>query len=82
MVIAEAIILQKPIVAAKSEAFNEIFGDNECGLITENSEEGLYNGISRLIQDRGLIEKYKKESIKRSHYFNINKVMKDIENIL
>lgn len=82
LVIAEAIILQKPIVAAKSEAFNEIFGNNECGLITENSEEGLYNGISKLMQDIKLIEKYKQESIKRSECFNINKVMKDIENIL
>ncbi|ETJ20214.1 hypothetical protein Q604_UNBC18432G0004 [human gut metagenome] len=82
LVLAEAIILQKPIVAAKSEAFNEIFGNSECGLITENSEAGLYNGISKLMQDRELLEKYRQESIKRSEYFNINKIIENIENVL
>lgn len=53
----EAKILCKPSVVTDVSGMREQFADGENGLIVESSEEGLYEGIRRLLDDPALGEK-------------------------
>ncbi len=79
--IAEALILEKPVVATKTSGVSELFGDFDCGIITENSEEGLYKGIKKMLTDDKVFSYYKKETVKRASEFNISEKMLEISKV-
>ena len=60
LVILEAMVLNVPVLSTEVASINEIM-DKKYGMIVENSEEGLYNGIKRIIEDKNILAKYKKE---------------------
>ena len=47
-VVSEAVILGIPVVTTESSGMREILGDSEYGLITENSDESLYQGMKKM----------------------------------
>ena len=49
--ITEGLILGKPIVTTDCTGMRELLGDSEYGLITENSEAGLLEGLRRVLSD-------------------------------
>lgn len=80
-VVIEALILNKPIVTTNCTGMKEILGDSEYGLITSNDSEGLFTGIKRMIDDKDMLNYYRKKSYERSLYFNIVDRVKEIESI-
>ena len=60
----------------------EIFGENECGIICENSEDGLYNAMKKVLNDPSLLKKFSAEEKKRANDFSLKKRMKAIEDFI
>ena len=81
-VVTEALILGKPIVTTNCSGMEELLGaTSQYGLITENSEEALYQGIKRLVTDKTLQLDYKEKSKQRGANFEIETTVHAIENL-
>ena len=61
----------------------EMLGENdEYGIVTENSEEALYEGIKRLLDDPALLAHYRKQAVLRGEQFSTEKTVKAVEDML
>ena len=55
----EALILGVPVCTVEVSGMKEMLGEhNEYGIVTENNEEGLYQGLKSLLDDSNLLEHY------------------------
>ena len=82
-VISEAIILGVPVISTKVSGAEEVLGyNNEYGLVTENSEEALYQGIKELIENPDRIEFYRNKSVERARFFDTEKTVKEVEDLI
>ncbi|MBP9987907.1 MAG: glycosyltransferase, partial [Ruminococcus sp.] len=79
--VTESVILGTPVITTECSGMHEIFGDRECGIICENSEEGLYQAIKKVLVNPDLLKKYKKEAEIRSNDFKKEVLVKNIENL-
>ncbi|HIU68570.1 MAG TPA: glycosyltransferase [Candidatus Scubalenecus merdavium] len=67
----EALILGVPVCTVEVSGMKEMLGsNNEYGVITENSENSLYLGIKRLLDDPNLLAAYRKNAKKRGKCFD------------
>lgn len=82
MVMMEAIILAKPMLSTEISGAREMLGDGEYGMIVENSEEGLYQGLKRILADRAVFEHYVQKAEERKNYLSEDEIMDQIEGIL
>lgn len=80
LVIIEAMTLGIPVLATKNNATNTIINHEYNGYITENSYEGIYNGLKYLIENSKEIQKYKK-NLQKYKYDN-ESIIKEIEKVL
>lgn len=82
LVIAEALILAKPIIATKCTGPNEML-NNEYGIMVEpNNVQSLKDGMKLMILDKETREYYSKKSIERAEIFDIKKTMDSINRLL
>lgn len=75
----EALSLGIPVVSAVP-SIEEVFGGETCGVITENDDAGLENGIRRMLTDSVLYESVKAGAERRSQYFDGKRMVREIEN--
>jgi glycosyltransferase involved in cell wall biosynthesis len=80
LVIIEALTLGIPVLATENHATNKIIKHKEIGYITENSSEGIYNGLKYILENLSELENYKK-NLKNYKYDN-SKVIKELEGVL
>lgn len=81
--VIESLILGVPVVTTMCSGMEEILGsENQFGIITENSEEGLLSGIERIIASHDLYEKYKEASKTRGRFFNLSKNVEAVHQLL
>lgn len=80
--VTEALILGLPIITTDCSGMAELLQNGECGVITENDEAALYEGLKRLLADKSLLEHYRHKAIERVKEFSIEHLMKPIETIL
>lgn len=78
-VVTEAMILGKPVVTTPCSGMDELLGDNEFGLITEDSVEGIYQGMKRMLEDSELRENYAQKAAVRGKDFSKDKLVKQTE---
>lgn len=81
-VVLEAITLNKPVITTKCNGMDEIFGENNCGIICENSEKGLYDSIKKVILNPQLLEQYSIGCKQRASEFEISKIRRKVENLI
>lgn len=81
-VISEAVILEKPVLTTRVSGIGELFLDNKYGLITENNEKSLYEGLKEILRNKELYIYYKEKVKERSSFFEQKVLVKEIENIL
>jgi glycosyltransferase involved in cell wall biosynthesis len=80
--VCEAMVLGKPVIVTKGTGLKDILGlNNEHGIIAENSEEGIYEGLRYMLQNESMISKYAKESRKVSPMFELKRNVKKIESL-
>lgn len=80
--VSEAVALGVPVITTECSGMKEIFGENECGIICENSEDGLYNAMKKVLNNPSLLEKFSTEEKKRAKDFSLQKRVKAIEDFL
>lgn len=79
----EALIVGTPVCTVEVSGMKEMLGNNnEFGIITKNTEEDLYFGIKKLIENRNLLEYYKKKAKERGKSFSAEKTTKAVEAML
>ena len=76
----EALRLGTPIVSAVPSV-GEVFGDELCGLITENDTPSLEAGIRRMLTDDGLYASAKAAAVRRSAYFDGRRMVREVEDM-
>ena len=81
-VIAEALILGIPVITTECAGMKELLDNGKYGIITENSEEKLYYGLKKLLEDKNQISEYKKLAETRGKYFSLENLMKPINVLL
>ena len=80
LVASEALILDVPVLATKTAATEKIISNNINGLVTENSEEGLYNGMKELLINFDKIKEFKNNL--KDYRYDIDEEISKIKNIL
>lgn len=81
-VVSEAIILEKPIVTTECSGMRELLGDNsEYGIICKNDTEELYKSLHDILSNKEKYEYYKTKIIERKNIFDIEKSIKNIEEL-
>ena len=75
MTMMEAVILAKPILTTNVSGATEMLGDSEYGVIVENNEEALFNGLKGILLDKALYAHYLEQAKLRKDYFNEEKVI-------
>jgi UDP-N-acetylglucosamine:LPS N-acetylglucosamine transferase len=56
--------------------------NNEYGIVTQNNEEALCQGIKNLLSNPQLLAHYKEKAAERGHYFSKEKTVKAVEEML
>ena len=82
LTVAEALILGIPVLSTECTGPCEILDYGKYGIIVENSEEGLYKGLKHLCDNPEELHYAKKMAQKRMDFFNEEKILKSIEELL
>ena len=81
--VTESLVVGTPVISTLCSGAQELLGyNNEYGLIVENSEEGIYEGIKKLLEDRELLAYYKEKAIERGSFFSKEKTVKAVEDMI
>ena len=56
LVIDEARSLGVPVLSTRTVAAEETIGLHNCGWVCDNSDEGIYEGVKKLLDDRDIIK--------------------------
>lgn len=79
----EALIVGTPVCTVEVSGMKEMLGENnEWGIVTENSEEALYQGIKRLLDNPALLAHYKEKALERGKTFSTENTVKAVEDML
>ena len=80
--VTEALIVGTPVVSTDCSGTYELLGyNNEYGIVTENNEESLYNGIYKILTQKGLLKFYKAQAKERGKKFSTEKTVRAVEDM-
>ena len=72
--VIEALVLGVPVVTTLCSGMEEILGSkSQYGMLVENSEDGIYQGIAQMVSKRSVYEYYRRKAIERGETFSLNK---------
>lgn len=76
----EALIVGTPVCTVEVSGMKEMLGvHNEWGVVTENDDEALYQGIRSLISDPALLANYREKAQERGKTFSTENTVKAVE---
>ena len=80
--VTESIVVQTPVLTTDCSGMREIFGDTDAGIIVQNSENGLFNGLRKILKDKNLRDRSKQAAILRSGYFSTKNLIAEFESFI
>ena len=81
--VTESLIVGTPVVSTDCSGARELLGEqNEYGIVVENSEEGIYAGMRRMLTEPETLAHYRKKAVERGAYFSKEKTVKAVEEML
>ena len=79
----EALIVGTPVCTVDVSGMKEMLGENnEFGVVTENNEEALYQGIKMLLMHPELLAHYQKQAEIRGRTFSTDNTVSAVEKML
>ncbi len=81
-VLFEAITLKKNIIATDVSGVREMLEDGKLGLIVENSEEGIYDGMKKALENSEAFKNYQENLKGYQMPFNLENSVKEIIRII
>ena len=81
--VTEALIVGTPVVSTNCSGAKELLGEHdEYGLVVGNSEQGVYEGMKRMLSDPILLAHYKENAKERGSFFSRDQTVKAVEHML
>ncbi|MBR4960860.1 MAG: glycosyltransferase [Clostridia bacterium] len=78
--VTESLIVGTPVVSTDCSGAKELLGEqNEYGLVVENSEEGIYQGMKQMLADPEILQKYRELAKQRGKAFSKENTVKAVE---
>ena len=79
----EALIVGTPICTVEVSGMKELLGENnEYGVVVDNNDEALYQGIKKLFDNRSLLNHYKERAKVRGKDFKTRSTVAAVEEML
>lgn len=79
----EALIVGTAVCTVEVSGMKEMLGEyDEFGIVTENNEEALYQGVKKLLTEPGLLAHYKAQAALRGKDFSTENTVKAVEKML
>lgn len=82
LVLCESMVLGVPVVATRTGASEEFLGDDEYGLVTGHSDEEIFAGLRRMVDDETLRTHYRTQGFERIGLFSAEQTMRQFEALL
>lgn len=80
---AEALIVGTAVCTVNVSGMAEMLGeDNAYGIITENTDTALYNGIKKFMDEHTLVKNYGAKAFERGKMFRTDKTLGAVEQML
>ena len=81
--VTEALVVGTAVVSTDCSGARELLGDNnEYGIVTENSEDGIYEGMKRMLSNPALLAHYKAKAKERGSFFSRTETVRAVENMI
>ena len=78
--VTEALVVGTPVVSTNCSGAKELLGDdNEYGIVVENSEEGIYQGMKQMLSNPEMLAYYKKQAKLRGSFFSRTETVRAVE---
>ncbi|WP_353147261.1 glycosyltransferase [Chryseobacterium sp.] len=81
-IIAEALILNKPVVSTDVSGIRDLLQEGKLGIINPNSEEGIYEGMKKILTQKELAQHYEKEIANTDLPFVLQKSVAHLQEII
>lgn len=79
----EALIVGTPVCTVEVSGMKEMLGfNNEYGIVVDNNDKSLYEGIKYLLDHPEKLKYYAEQALFRGKYFSTEQTVKDIEQML
>lgn len=82
LIIAETLILQKPILATNVGGIPELIEHEKTGFLVEYSVESLYDGMKEFLQNKDLVQKIQENLRTIEDQFDNQKIFRAVENVI
>lgn len=81
--VTEALIIGIPVITTRVSGMTELLGENnKYGIITENQDGSLYEGVKELFENPDKLESYRKQAIGRGRKFRSEVTVQAVEDYL
>lgn len=81
LTVAEALILETPVISTNCTGPYEILDKGEYGLLVENSRKGLYYPLKLMAENPGLVEIYRERAKRRIDFFSEERLLRQITDL-
>ena len=81
-VVMEALALGKPIIATDCPGMKELLGDNEYGIVVDNNEKAIEDGLLDILENVSDKKRYETNASIRGCSLDIKQAIEHITNIL
>lgn len=79
----EALIVGTPVCTVNVSGMKEMLGENnEYGVVVENTDDALYEGIKKFLDSPEVLDHYKAKAIERGKTFSKDNTVTAVENML
>lgn len=79
----EALIVGTPVCTVEVSGMKEMLGyNNEYGVVVNNDDESLYEGIKSFVSDSDKLNYYKQQAVIRGKFFSTEKTVDAVEEML
>lgn len=82
LAVAEAMILNIPIMSTNTAGPTEILQNGKYGLLVDNTEDEIYKGLKRIIEDKKTYKMLKQMVKERTDFLELKVIIEQIESIL
>lgn len=80
--IAEALILGTPVISTDCVGPRELLDGGKYGVLVENSVDGIYNGMYKILLDSEFRNRMRQLAKNRQSYFDAERILDQIEDVL
>ena len=82
LVVAESLVIGTPVISTMCTGPIELLDEGRYGMLVENSEKGIYEGLKELITHPEKLQHYQKQAVLRRDFFDVHTCVKEWEKLL